>query len=139
MNKTTLSTNFILGGKATFTVQNPKGEHYTFKVRSNEWNGRVYHKVALLTGPDNETSYTYLGRVIPNTGSFILTDKSKLPLDSLPCRVAAFAFRCVWGTQSLPDGYQIRHEGKCGCCGRTLTTPESLDRGIGPECWSRIS
>ena len=28
--------------------------------------------------------------------------------------------------------------GRCGKCGRTLTDPESIDRGIGPECWSRM-
>jgi hypothetical protein len=35
---------------------------------------------------------------------------------------------------SLPEGYKIQHEGKCCRCGRTLTTPESIERGIGPEC-----
>lgn len=29
--------------------------------------------------------------------------------------------------------------GRCGKCGRTLTDPESIERGIGPECWSRMS
>jgi hypothetical protein len=28
--------------------------------------------------------------------------------------------------------------GKCGICGRTLTVPESIERGIGPVCLSRI-
>ncbi|HZO65239.1 MAG TPA: DUF6011 domain-containing protein [Kribbellaceae bacterium] len=27
-----------------------------------------------------------------------------------------------------------RFAGKCGCCGRRLTDPESKVRGIGPEC-----
>jgi len=26
----------------------------------------------------------------------------------------------------------------CACCGRGLTDPEAIERGIGPECWSRI-
>ncbi len=28
--------------------------------------------------------------------------------------------------------------GRCGKCGRTLTDHESIERGIGPECWSRM-
>jgi hypothetical protein len=27
--------------------------------------------------------------------------------------------------------------GSCGCCGRELTDPESIERGIGPICWER--
>lgn len=28
--------------------------------------------------------------------------------------------------------------GKCGCCGRWLTDPESKMRGIGPDCWEDL-
>lgn len=28
--------------------------------------------------------------------------------------------------------------GVCGVCGRELTNPESIERGIGPVCWGRI-
>lgn len=131
-----LDKQFILGGNATFTVQNPKGDYYTFKVRQPKPD--MPHFISLLTGPDNETSYSYLG-VLSHAGLVCLTAKSKMTNDSLPVRVAAFAIRCVWGSQNLPEGYQIRHEGKCGCCGRKLTTPESLDRGIGPECIKKFA
>lgn len=29
--------------------------------------------------------------------------------------------------------------GICGCCGRTLTDPLSITRGVGPICWGRLS
>lgn len=132
-----LNKDFILGGNATFTVQNPKGQHYTFKVRQPKPD--MPHFVSLLTGPDNENSFTYLGILFGDTGAFILTRKSTMTPDSMPVKVINFAFRCLWGKQVLPEGYQIRHEGKCGCCGRKLTTPESLDRGIGPECIKRFA
>jgi hypothetical protein len=132
-----LEKDFILGGNATFTVENGKGEHYTFKVRKPK--PEMPYFVGLLTGPDNVSNFTYLCIVHPDTGTIKLTEKSKLTANSIPVRVAAFAFRCVWGTQPLPNGYKIRHDGKCGCCGRTLTTPESLDRGIGPECAKRFN
>src|ERR1019366_4832357 len=34
----------------------------------------------------------------------------------------------------LPANLEVWHEGKCGRCGRKLTVPESIERGIGPEC-----
>jgi hypothetical protein len=30
------------------------------------------------------------------------------------------------------------HEGYCGRCGRELTVPESIERGLGPQCARRM-
>lgn len=32
----------------------------------------------------------------------------------------------------------LRHAKRCLRCGRTLTDPESISRGIGPDCWDRV-
>ena len=143
-NTIDLDKNFFMGGNATFTVENGKGTHYTFKIqqpkRDNErFTGRKPHFAKLLTGPDNENSYSYLGMVCPLTGSVKLTKASKMNDDSTPVKVLRWALKHVMTDRQLPEGYQIHHEGKCGCCGRTLTVPESIKRGIGPECWSRMA
>ncbi len=39
--------------------------------------------------------------------------------------------------QPMPDGLEVREEDLCGCCGRALTDPVSIDRGIGPDCYGR--
>lgn len=132
-----LTKQFFAGGNATFTVQNNKGQHYTFKIRQPKGDNKP-HFVSLLTGPDNEHSYTYLGILNLETAEVRLTAKSKMNNESVPVKVVRWALSKVWNNQTLPEGYDIRHEGRCGCCGRTLTTPESLDRGIGPECWARM-
>jgi hypothetical protein len=142
-NTISLPVSFFTGGKATFTVDNGQGEHYTFKIRQpkrqdERFTGTVPHFVSLLTGPDNTSSYTYLGVMCPTTGSVRLTKKSKYTSDTKPVKVVSWAMKHVYGDRQLPEGYQIRHEGKCGCCGRALTHPESLSRGIGPECWEKM-
>jgi len=144
-----LDKQFFTGGNATFTVQNPSGEYYTFKIKqpnpnkSLRFRGQAKDTIPffanLLTGPDNENSFTYLGMVNPDTGDVKLTRASRYNETSEPVAVLRWALSKAFGDKQIPDGYQIRHEGKCGCCGRTLTVPESLDRGIGPECWGRIS
>ena len=142
MNNIELDKQFFTGGNATFTVENGHGTHYTFKVRqpdNGRFEGTPPHFVSLLTGPDNENSYTYLGVMCPETGSVRLTRKSRYTDDSAPVKVVRWALKHVFGDRTLPDGYAIHHEGKCGCCGRTLTVPESVKRGIGPECWSRMT
>jgi len=37
------------------------------------------------------------------------------------------------------SGVKIFHEGKCCRCGRRLTTPTSVQNGIGPECIKHFS
>ncbi|MDE2100027.1 MAG: hypothetical protein KGL39_22425 [Patescibacteria group bacterium] len=131
---------FILGGNSTFTLRSAKtGTRYTYKVRAAR---RQYkdqpplHFVKVLTGPDNGGSYTYIGAV--KGGKFGLTAASKMAADSGP----VVAFR--WVLEKLvagiaPQNVEIWHAGKCGRCGRTLTVPESIACGLGPECAGKVA
>ena len=129
--------DFFRGGNATFTVSNPTGEHYTFKIRrpkAEKPEDQPPFFVSLLAGPDNEGDYVYIGIFNPDTADVRLTRKSRMKDESIPVKVVRWALRRFQAGDSLPSGYAIQHEGKCCRCGRTLTTPESIERGIGPEC-----
>lgn len=131
------SFDFFLGGNATFTVSNDKGEHYTYKIRRpapDRPEDQPPFFVNLLSGPDNEGDYTYIGMLLPEGPAVKLTKKSKMTQDSVPVRVVNWALKQIKLGRPLPPGYAVQHEGKCCRCGRTLTTPESIERGIGPEC-----
>jgi hypothetical protein len=39
----------------------------------------------------------------------------------------------------LPPGWAINLAGNCARCGRLLTTPDSVERGIGPDCLAIIA
>ena len=135
-----LSKEFILAGKAIFTVSNDKGEHYTFRITKKERNddkGHIWF-AALLTGPDNTSCYTYMGTVNHISGIPHTTQKSQFSKNSKPFLVLRWALGIVWGRNKLPEGYGLHHMGKCARCARPLTTPESIERGIGPECWSKM-
>lgn len=41
-------------------------------------------------------------------------------------------------TNCMPECVKVMHLGKCGRCGRKLTDPESIQRGLGPTCASKI-
>lgn len=143
-----VSTRFVLGGEAIFTLANGLGEHMTFKVYraqpSTQFPQPSYF-AKVLTGPDNTNDYTYVGRVIINTDNPLVTDpvlkrtaKTHFADDSKTMRAIKFALKAVWqierGTYQLPPGYTIQHVGRCGKCGHPLTTPESLATGFGPDC-----
>lgn len=144
---TMLAPEFLTAGRAVFTADNGKGQHYTFKISQPPEDplkplAKRPFFVKLLTGPDNGADYTYMGMLVGDAGrktlEFVTTPKSNYPLNSVPVRVIQFALRVLQGKQELPDGYHIRHEGKCGMCGRTLTEPESLECGIGPVCREKM-
>jgi len=133
---------FLTAGHAIFTVSNPKGERYTFKItrKDPEEMSRYQRSIyfaALLTGPDNTSNYTYMGVFDPATEDpkmLRLTKASKYTADSLPVRVFNWAVRILMDDRELPIGYSVCHEGYCGRCGRLLTVPESVESGFGPEC-----
>ena len=134
---------FVKGGKSTFTLTSKvTGSRYTYRV-SQICNGdKRYDKwsVSLLTGPNNNTDFTYLG-MINNEGQghkdeLTLTTKSKMTLDSKPVRAFVFLCQKVLQKKQNPEnvGLEFRHMNKCGRCNRPLTVPESIDTGFGPDC-----
>lgn len=147
LSEVTIAKGFILAGNAYFTVRSVKtGTRYTYRVNRAKcsrcgktdcqcWAYPNYF-VALLTGPDNTEDYQYLG-MLGQAHEFRLTRASRMDDASAPVK----AFKYVWGwlqRGQMPPQCEIWHEGRCGRCGRRLTVPESVERGIGPECAGRM-
>lgn len=142
-------SRFLLAGDARFTlVSKATGTRYTYRVRRAEPNGRGEppYFVSVLTGADNESSYSYAGLLLappPNESGQLLfkaTAKSKVAEDAPSVRGFKWFLRALFqGTG--PEGFfakaEFWHEGRCCRCGRALTVPESIASGIGPECARR--
>lgn len=140
-----VTPGFVLAGNATFTVSNGSGKHFTYRVRQAHDSG--FYFLFILTKPDNtdDDGYTYVGRILPVAHlkcTLKSTRKSKYPMTNSVWRVGAWALRAIWQHAyqgyELPPGMSIKHIGNCGRCGRMLTTPESLDTGLGPECAAQM-
>lgn len=129
---------FILGGKAIFTLKSGKtGTHYTYKMERCEEDNNLYF-IHLLTGPDNMDDYTYIGCYFTDNHYFACAKRWKaIPPELLPGCVRAIRYT-LNNIDHLPDNLYVYHEGRCCVCGRRLTTPESIERGVGPECARRI-
>lgn len=131
---------FILGGKAKFTIRNAKnGNRFTYKVTApkdtDKDNPNVFY-VSTLTSSDNDNGYTYIGYIHKNKNSFIHGTKSKISSDAPSVAAFNFVFNELIARNINNVKLEIWHEGKCCRCGRTLTVPESIASGIGPECSS---
>lgn len=119
------------------------GTRYTYRVNAGDLTDEQKAKgwkplyfVKLLTGSDNENDYTYMGYVMFKGGStpeFRLGKSSKYNAESQPVKAFTWALSILVQGR-MPQGLEIWHEGRCGRCNRTLTTPESIEAGFGPDC-----
>lgn len=137
---------FIFAGNARFTLRSLRtGARYTYRVRAKKADVEaglageaLTYFVETLRGPDNTADYRYLG-VLRQPGRFWFTVASQQRRDSASAQAliwALNAMRC--GRAVLGVQLEVWHEGRCGRCGRALTVPESVGRGMGPECAGRM-
>lgn len=129
---------FILAGNALFTLKSMRtGEHYTFKVRAaipNADKPPTHWSVFVLSGRDNSRDYRLIGRLWEYNGVVLFTHEVLRPSP------AAAGFNWCWmHLERCGERFEFNHAGRCGRCGRLLTTPESVAAGIGPECQDKMA
>ena len=118
--------DFLKAGRPTFTlVSNKTGDHRTFRGQLSG-NGNMLW-VSLLVAPD---SYKYVGTIYPATWTYGFTAKSP---ENHPIHRVLEYFAAGLRAGDLRQ-MEFKHAGRCGRCGRELTTPESIDIGLGPVC-----
>lgn len=129
--------HYVLAGNATVTlVSGETNNRFTYKIKRHENKPELYF-VNLLHGPDNESDYRYVGCYYSDTHEFhpVKTYRDRPNFTWPPSmRAINFLFARLY---TKPDNFHVYHEGRCGRCGRKLTTPESIERGLGPECFER--
>jgi hypothetical protein len=131
---------YIFGGKALFTLVSQKsGQRFTYRVNvgraGSKWEGCYF--IDVLTGSDNTSDYAALG-MIKSKGGFIKTSRSRIDTDAPSHR----AFRWLVEQALMSDaGFEqceVWHHGHCSACGRRLTDPDSIARGLGPVCAEKM-
>lgn len=115
-----------------YTVQLADG-HVTLRVERRGETAKFApgeQIVARLTGPQNTSDYQ--GVAFAKPGPRFMTWKRFRGDARLADALAVLA----GDPKAAALGY-ARESGRCYLCGRLLTTPESLDSGIGPVCASK--
>lgn len=131
---------YIFGGQAIFTVYSERiGTRYTFKTVKAKKPARDVYWVFVLCMPDNnnDKSYRFIGAVSKQEG-YKYSNKARhdfKPDCNSNKALIWFFEKLLNGTLKTNHPYvKVYHEGRCGRCGRRLTTPQSLKIGLGPEC-----
>jgi hypothetical protein len=126
---------FVLAGKATLTIRSKvTGTRYTYNVHKPKPDSPYFVKV--MYGPNNEEDYVYMGTMFEDGTVYRQTKKSALKEDDARVRAWVWLWERILAGKLPEDKVEVWHEDRCGRCGRKLTVPESIERGIGPECAS---
>lgn len=154
---------FVEAGNATLTLVSRSGVRFTYKFQRprQDLEGAPYgasgdpadqsgeHDAAkalarpifvkLLSGPDNEGDYTYMGMLRPHAMSeLVRTRASRVGSMALSWKgITWFLFHLYHEKGDrvrLFEQLEVWHEGRCGRCGRKLTVPDSVRTGFGPDC-----
>jgi hypothetical protein len=135
--------NFILGGNATFAiVQDSKegnsGGLVWYNISSKD--GKIFFVSGLGAGNRKLYQGYFFGKDA-RTGSITelhLKSGGKGAEGDVDCKPLVWLLRRLGKREPLPDIVHIISNGTCSCCGRKLTDLESIDRGIGPDCYKKL-
>lgn len=125
----------------TFTVMSAQtGEHRTFKIVPARNNKPRW--VMLMTGPDNENSFTSFALINDDNRHIRVFVKYRgAPGNPSIYEEYARLLECMLKRENdefyTERGYTIEGSKRCARCGRKLTEPQSLVTGIGPVCAGR--
>jgi len=124
---------FIHAGRARITLVSEKtGVRFTYRISAKKDKPAF---VALLSGPENESNYTYIGFI--SNERYIWGKKSRVKAQSPSNMAFAYVYRHLM-TGVMPPSVEIWHEGRCGRCAKVLTVPESIKRGFGAKCLGKV-
>lgn len=138
----------------TYTVTVPDRGHFTIRVHTAQ-DGKLKGRriISMLTGSDNEGDYTGLAFWNDDRGSAQVWKKHRSAgtcpsfngstwdraWNKTERKLAVFLDLALHsnGGHWYAKGCRLFEEKRCLMCNRKLTTPESIESGIGPVCAHR--
>jgi hypothetical protein len=136
-----LALRFILAGNSEFILHSTKtNEDFKYKIKKKESlaneNSFVYF-VSIIKGHDS----IYAGHLTfdesDNTFKFKQGNKGQIQANDLTIRSLVFVLNKLIRNETVGN-LEVFHVGKCGKCGKKLTTPESILTGLGPQCCKKL-
>lgn len=115
-----------------YTVVMPDGRRTIRFHTPQQGNFAGQRLVKYLTGADNDSDYTAIGKVVD--GGVSLWQRFRVQPERLVIRAVSFLLKSgkeEWA--SAGETYALESS-NCYRCGRTLTVPASIHRGLGPDC-----
>lgn len=122
----------------TYTVVFSENQYETIKIERVK-NGALAGRyiASFLSGPDNELDFQ--GFAFVNEYGDVHTWKKYNNLEGgLKYRAVQIILQDIDGAKEKGQEAYAMRSGRCSRCGRKLTVPASLHRGLGPDCAGMI-
>lgn len=123
--------DYMFGGSAVLTLKSPSGKHRVYKIygpRNDDFPEGTY----FIDAQTSSGNWMYVGMIDPEKG-FRRTTHSRYSRDHEIFKGALYLYEMSIGKYS-DTPMTVFHNGVCSVCGRRLTHPDSLLRGMGPKC-----
>ena len=130
---------YITAGDAIFTLMSTLIDRRTTYRITQDKNQPKRYFCKYLYGPENTRDYRYIGMFYSDTLHLRTTRASDMTNRNLTFAMMSYFLDVVAGRREWPDTMQFYKSNRCARCARLLTTPESIEKGIGPECATYIS
>jgi hypothetical protein len=138
-----VTPTFAFAGRASFVVENPKGESVTVKLsksapKVNPYTGQIYPETFFVSVRHNNDPWAFVGKLDPTRTHIERTQRAAGYWASTAgqhaIRIAQWALTLIHAAKDVPAGYRLEHTGRCGKCGKLLRDAESIAQGLGPVC-----
>lgn len=136
---------YIIGGKSEIILASPSGISKRYFFKKNDHPPKDDKSLAdkYFVSVRLNKKFEYIGYLIhelwDNNFKVFHTSGSHVAIDSqewggLKCLVQLLNNQNSFSHTPM----KLYHSGVCSVCGRRLTTPESLQHGMGPVCRSKV-
>ena len=121
---------YIHGGHGVVTLQSPSGKYFTYCFKKPYGKDKFKEGTLFAYCIEGKHEYNYVGMY--DLKSFRKTNQSCYEEDSEQFKGARYIVYMSLKDFNTP--MKLYHEGVCCLCGKKLTDPKSIERGIGPQC-----
>lgn len=137
----TRAGRMMAAGRVKITLRSKaSGEHLTISFEAarkdaGKWNRHPLEQATHVFIKESPAPFGQgkIGTFYPATGKTFLVTENKTFIWAM-----AAAIHFINQGQTNPQA-DIAEENECGKCSRELTDPVSIERGIGPECFAKIT
>ena len=129
---------YVFGGKGRFRLKSlVSDKQFTYKISQMSKHNARYDEYTYYVSLVIPGGTDFMGVFKTEENKYIHAKRSRLSYDSSEAKGFRWLLSQFESDDEWNDMMEFYHMGICSCCGRTLTTPESVEMGIGPVCFER--
>ena len=126
---------FLLAGKCYCRIENQRsGNCFDYIIKKSKNKDSEMYFVQIVEG--SHKSYAGVVYLKDDLLYFSKGVKGNASPYDMEIQALLYVYNNV---DKLPNYVKVYHFGKCAVCGRKLTDDDSVERGVGPECWKKIN